>query len=193
MLNYRKQTTKKNNKNKFIFIALLIAFAVLAFYYSFRIDDSRYDDIIEKTARKYNVDSRLIKAVICRESKFDEKARGSSGEIGLMQIMPKGAAVDWARYYKRDKLSEGILFIPKWNIEIGTWYLAQALKRWKNYKYATELALCQYNAGGKRANAWKPKNYNEPIIDRIKIKSTRAYVKLIMNKYQEYCERQQSK
>jgi soluble lytic murein transglycosylase len=187
MLSYKKEK-KSSRKNIFILAGLIIAFALLAFYYNSRIDESRYDDLIKKAAKKYNVDSRLIKAVICRESKFDPRARGSAGEIGLMQIMPDGAAVDWARYYKIDKVREGLLFGPELNIEIGTWYLSMALKRWKNYKYARELALCQYNAGRKRAESWKPDTYDGTVIDRIKIKSTRAYVESIMRKYEKYCE-----
>lgn len=180
---------KPSSKNKFIVIVLLIIFAALAFYYSSRIDESRYDKIIDKAARKYNVDSRLVKAVICRESKFNPRARGNAGEIGLMQIMPNGAAVDWARFNKRENVREGLLFNPELNIEIGTWYLSKALYRWRNYKHAKELALCQYNAGGKRANAWKPENYDGVVVDRIKIRSTRAYVEFIMHKYKEYCEK----
>jgi soluble lytic murein transglycosylase len=190
MLSYKKER-KSSKKNKFVLVGLMIvfaAFAVLAFYYNSRIDESRYDAIIEKTAKKYNVDSRFIKAVVSRESKFDSKARGSSGEIGLMQIMP-GAAADWARHYKKDDVREGLLFGPELNIEIGTWYLAKALKRWRNYKHVKELALCQYNAGGKRANSWKPESYDGAVLDRIKIRSTRAYVESIMYKYNQYCEK----
>ena len=179
---------KSNRKSKIILAVSLVVFCLLAFYYNLRIDDSRYDAIIEKTAGKYNIDSRFLKAIIYRESKFDANARGTSGEIGLMQIMPRGAAVDWARYYKHENVREGLLFNPELNIEIGAWYLSRALKRWRNYKHVKELALCQYNAGGKRANAWKPDNYDGNIIDRIKIRSTRAYVEFIMAKYKEYCE-----
>jgi soluble lytic murein transglycosylase len=175
-------------KGKFILALFLIALGVLAFYHYFRVDDTKYDALIEKAAQKYNVDSRLIKAVIFQESKFDPDARGLHGEIGLMQIMPDGAAVDWAKHYKVENVREGLLFYPALNIEIGTWYLSEALKRWGKYKCAKELALCQYNAGGKRANAWKPEKYDGEVVDRIKIKSTRAYVKAIINKYETYCE-----
>ena len=67
--------------------------------------------------------------------------------------------------------------------------MAKALRRWEKYKYVKELALCQYNAGGKRANAWKPNSYDGTVVDRIKIASTRAYVKSIMAKYKNYCEK----
>ena len=186
------RSLEKHPKSEFrkkIFLALfLLGFVALAFYYSFRIDEDRYDVEIAKAAEKYNIDSRFVKAVIYQESKFDARARGTHGEIGLMQVMPDGAAVDWARYYKRDKLREGLLFNPELNIEIGTWYLARALKRWRKYKHSKELALCQYNAGGKRANAWKPEKYGGAVCDRIKIKSTQAYVKAIMKKYRNYCK-----
>ena len=189
MLSYIKKKKKASNKNKIILAALIIGFALWAFYYSSSVNDGQYDKIIEKTAKKYNIDSRFIKAVISQESKFNARARGTSGEIGLMQIMPSGAAVDWARHYKLDDVRAGLLFNPKLNIEIGTWYLAKALKRWREYKYDKELALCQYNAGGTRANAWKPLNYDGTVIDRIRIRSTRAYVESIMEKYKEYCKK----
>ena len=183
-----KQAKKSNRKAKVLLALFLLVFVILAFYYNSIIDESRYDALIEKSAKKYNIDNRFIKAIIYQESGFDADARGAAGEIGLMQIMPNGAAVDWARHYKKEKLSEGLLFRPKWNIEIGSWYLAKALKRWHKYKHAKELALCQYNAGGKRANLWKPVDYNGAIMERIKIRSTRAYVASIMEKYKEYCE-----
>ncbi len=184
-----KKQKRSSGKKKFILAFFLVVFGLLAFYYSSYIDDTRYDALIEKSSRKYNVDSRLVKALIYRESKFYARARGAHGEIGLMQIMPRGAAIDWARHYKVDALREGLLFDPELNIEIGTWYLSEALKRWRNYRHAVELALCQYNAGGKRANSWKPENYDAPVIERIKIKSTRAYVISIMRKYKKYCEK----
>jgi soluble lytic murein transglycosylase len=180
---------RSNRKNKFLITVILSAFCILAFYYSFRIDDTKYDSLIEKASKKYNVDSRLIKAVIYQESKFDARTRGAAGEIGLMQIMPTAAVIDWARHYKVETPREGLLFDPELNIEIGTWYLAKALRRWRKYKYGTELALIQYNAGGTRAEAWKPEKYDSPVIDRIKIKSTRAYVKTIMRKYKKYCKK----
>lgn len=145
--------------------------------------------MIESAARRYGVDSRLIKAVIYQESRFDRKARGRAGEIGLMQLMPGAAVVDWARHHQVDVPVNGLLFDPELNIEIGTWYLARALKRWERYRCRIELALCQYNAGESRANEWKPDDYNDDVIDRIKFESTRSYVLSVMRKYREYCRK----
>ena len=48
--------------------------------------ESRFDSQIRQAALKYNVSPALVKAVIWRESRFKPKARGSVGEVGLMQI-----------------------------------------------------------------------------------------------------------
>lgn len=156
----------------------------------FFVDENRYDKIIAEVAARHELDPMLVKAVIAQESVFDEKVVGRDGEIGLMQILPSGAAADWARIHKRKTPRNVFLFKPELNIEIGCWYLKRAVNRWKKYKYCTELALCQYNAGESRANRWKPETFDGQVIDRIGIKSTKIYVKRIMNKYRDYKDAQ---
>jgi soluble lytic murein transglycosylase len=157
------------------------------------LDDGKYDTEIVRTARKYGVDSRLVKALIFRESRFNPNARGKAGEVGLMQIIPGSAVEDWARYNKVQTPAPGLLFSPSLNIEIGTWYLSRAMKTWRRYRHGTELALCQYNAGRSRAESWKPDTLDGAVLDRIKIKSTRAYVEVIMHKYRKYCKETENK
>lgn len=154
--------------------------------YDYFARSSRYDTIIVAAGVRNHIDPVLIKAVIWRESRFDRSIRGLKGEIGLMQVMPKYAAVDWARTHNRRVPSSGALFDPQLNIEIGSWYLARALSRYKNYKDAVALALCEYNAGAVRAMDWRPAEPDQPVIDRIAIPSTKAYVKDILKKYEEY-------
>ena len=173
---------------------LAVAGAVLALYYrdvirDLFLDDTKYDHLVVQAARKYGIDSRLVKAVIYRESRFDPSACGKAGEIGLMQIMQKFSVQDWAKEQGVEPPTAGMLYSPHLNIEIGTWYLAKAMTRWRDFKYCTELALCHYNAGDKRAQSWKPESYDGEIMDRIKIKSTKNYVETIMKKYREYCKR----
>ena len=175
-------------------IMLILAFVLMAgaflFYClesrGFFVNDSCYDKFIVAAGRRHNIDPCLIKAVIAQESVFDSKVVGGAGEIGLMQILPKGSVADWAKAHKRKVPQTNFLFDPELNIEIGSWYLKKALQRWQKYKHCTELALCQYNAGESRANKWKPDKTDGKVIDRITIKSTKIYVKRIMNKYQDY-------
>jgi len=186
--------SKKHWMSKLCFLIFIAAVAVLALYYRDAIrdlflDDARYDALIVQAARKNGIDSRLVKAVIYRESRFEPSACGKAGEIGLMQIMQKSAVSDWAKEQNVELPTTGMLYSPQLNIEIGTWYLARAMNRWHDFKYSSELALCQYNAGESQAKNWKPETYDGEVIDRIKIKSTRSYVEGIMKKYKEYCKK----
>ncbi len=75
---------------------------------------------------------------------------------------------------------------PRFNIEVGSWYLGRALKRWRNYNDCVALALCEYNAGQVRAEAWKPLTPEGSVRERIDIASTLGYVNDILEKYRDY-------
>ena len=142
---------------------------------------------------RYGVDPALVKAVIWRESRFRPYVRGKAGEIGLMQIMPDKAVVDWAKRFRVPVPNRGALFTPRLNIEIGTWYLGNALRRWSSYQDRLVLALCEYNAGIRRANAWKPNEKNGSVRERITIASTRSYVDAVLDQYEDYKKSWQKK
>ncbi len=156
---------------------------------SLKFEPDRYDQYIKASASKYGVNHNFIRAVIYTESKFDPFATGDAGEVGLMQIMPTGAAVDYAREYGIDVPAESKLFEPALNIDIGTWYLSQGLKLYRGYREAESLALCRYNAGNSRAKRWAPKDPEGEFLDNIDIESTRKYVEKVMRRYQMYQER----
>ena len=81
---------------------------------------SKYAAIIVKYAREYNVPVELAHAVVRVESNYNPNARGSAGEIGLMQIKPATA-----RMMGYSGSSKG-LFDPDTNIKYGMKYLAAA-------------------------------------------------------------------
>ncbi|GEM_PF-3059561 len=145
---------------------------------------SRYEAAIAAAAGRHAVDSRLIYAVISKESGFDHDIVGGVGEIGLMQIRPTTAATDWARVHGVPVPVPGVLFDSALNIEIGTWYLGEAIQRWRNYKYGIELALCHYNAGESKAREWAPDTYDGEL-KPITYPTTRQYVKEIMTHYRK--------
>ena len=58
-------------------------------------DYRRFDSLIVKVGREYDLDPRLIKAVVWRESRFQADMIGRNGERGLMQVS-EVAARDWA-------------------------------------------------------------------------------------------------
>lgn len=104
-----------------------------------------YSAIINKYATSYGVPPRLAHAVIRIESNFRANARGSAGEIGLMQVKPSTA-----RMMGYSGSAKG-LYHPETNIKFGMKYLAQAHRLGGGTTCGTIL---KYNAGhgAKRMN-----------------------------------------
>lgn len=108
-----------------------------------RIDGARrkvYDQIISDAARRHQVDSALVKAVIRAESDFVPHAVSPAGAQGLMQLMPGTARL---RNVWR-------VFEPRDNVEGGVTHLRYLLDR---YSGNVRLALAAYNAGEKAVDS----------------------------------------
>lgn len=106
---------------------------------------SPYGKIISKYAKTYGVPVDLAHAVVRIESNFNPKARGSAGEVGLMQIKPATAR---AMGYRGS--TKG-LYDPETNIRYGMKYLSMAHELGGGETCGTIL---RYNAGhgAKRMN-----------------------------------------
>ena len=190
-------TLRRKNKRDYWFIAIVAAAAVAIGSMIFAlcnweaimdmfIGRGDYDAEIAAAAKKHGLDPDLVRALIYQESRFRANKRGKKGEIGLMQVLPAGAAAEWARVNKRRPPSSLALYNVELNLDIGCWYLARAKRRWRTYAHGTELALAEYNAGTSRAREWAPKAPDGEVIPRVKIASTRKYVSDIMKRYRKY-------
>ncbi|MBT6449374.1 MAG: transglycosylase SLT domain-containing protein, partial [Verrucomicrobiales bacterium] len=73
-----------------ILIVLVIDAAILWWWQGYRLSRSQ-DAVIRAAAEHYDVEPALVKAVVWRESRFNPDARGTSGELGLMQIRAAAA------------------------------------------------------------------------------------------------------
>lgn len=109
-----------------------IAVAGLAF------QSGRYHEIVSRYAGAYGVPIDLAHAVIRVESNYRANAKGSAGEIGLMQIKPATA-----RLMGYSGNNNG-LYNPETNIRYGMKYLGKAYRLGGGTTCGTIL---KYNAG----------------------------------------------
>lgn len=122
--------------------------------------------LVEESVR-HGFDPLFLMAVIENESSFNPLIRGTSGEIGLMQILPDTAA--WIAKianlpYKNEKTLED----PVQNIRLGAAYIAHLREKFDSHG---QLYLAAYNMGSgnvKRALASKtmPKIYPTRVMKR---------------------------
>ena len=101
---------------------------------------SELKNIIDSCAEKYNIDNELIRAMIQVESGWNSGAVSNKGAQGLMQLMPRTAAM----------LGVNDPFDPEQNIEGGVRYISDLTDK---YRGDIEKALAAYNAGPTRVDS----------------------------------------
>ena len=117
--------------------------------------------IINEVSNKYDVDPKLIEALVKQESGFNPNAKSKAGALGLMQLMPstaKGLGVS-------DPMD------VRQNVEGGVKYVRSMLDRFNGNII---LALAAYNAG---PNAVSKYDGVPPY------KETQNYVRNILSNY----------
>ena len=92
------------------------------------------EDLINSSAARYGLDPALLLAVARQESSLNPNAVSGEGAQGVMQLMPRTAAM----------LGVTDPFDPSQNIDAGAKYLSQLLKQFGG---DVTLALAAYNAG----------------------------------------------
>jgi len=115
-----------------------------------------YDTTVKDIAGAYRIDPRLVHAVIWQESNYDYRAVSSAGAKGLMQLMPRTAR----------ELGVTNSFSPSRNIDGGTRYLIEQLRRFGSVR----KALQAYHCGPSRVTSGRvpsiSKRYANQVITR---------------------------
>lgn len=120
-----------------------------------------------KWGERFNVDPKLLAAIIMQESKFDPFAISRSGALGLMQVIPK-----WHLdkiIAAKNEVGTPELFNASTNIYLGAWVLSDCLKK---YKLESALELCY--SGGHRGYANSVLNHYKQIKSFSKGKNSNA-------------------
>ncbi len=144
-----------------------------------------YRDEVRVAAKRFELDSSLIWAVIYRESAFQEDAQSAANAHGLMQLLPSTGKQTAERLGMRYE-SVYDLYNSGYNVMLGSYHLRELMDRFDN---KIELALAAYNAGASRVNEWKknvPVENMELFIEKIPFEQTRTYVKKIVFAYYAY-------
>ncbi len=178
-----------------ISISFILAVICASGYYFFTdYWEHRFDELIARQARVFNVDEALIWSLIYEETYFRRTAIGQDGEIGLMQVTPL-VAREWA---KETGLSEferqanehvkELLQNPERNIQIGCWYFEKMRSQFRGRPAETAMTLAAYNAGASRVDEWTQGTNTASLaegqfVERIGFESTRAYVSSILKRY----------
>jgi len=100
-----------------------------------------FEQLVETTAGRFQVDPGLIQAIIRVESDYDPKAVSSKGAMGLMQLIPETA----------QRFGVANPFDPRQNVEGGTGYLRYLLD---HFGGDLSLSLAAYNAGEHSVERW---------------------------------------
>ncbi len=146
------------------------------------------DAVILAASRKHGVEPALVKAVVWRESWFDPNAKGTSGEVGLMQIM-KDTASDWATAQRVPMFTHHQLFDPALNTDCGAWYLRKLLVRYRGTDNPVVYALAAYNAGPGRVAKWSQGGTitnSVEFMQQMDFRGTKKYVLTVSERYQYY-------
>lgn len=102
-----------------------------------------YGDVIRRHALEYELDWRLVLAIIRQESNFQTTAVSHKGAYGLMQLMPM------TQMELVEKLGVPEAQSPQYNIQAGMYHLRSLYRYFSEAKGEDrlKLSLAAYNAG----------------------------------------------
>ncbi len=177
-----------------VIVLLTTALLAVGIYFANTYWIHRFDDLIERQAKVYQLDKDLVWSIIYQETYFRPEMLGADKEVGLMQITPM-VAQTWAKETGikdlERQISEdhtAVLREPERNIQIGCWYLESLRENFRDTPEWEARVLAAYNAGLSRSLEWNKSPdgkhlTEEEFINRIDIPSTRAYVSQILRRY----------
>ncbi len=113
---------------------------------------AKYQEMVHRSAKRFNVNPDLIYAIMRTESAYNPFAVSAAGALGLMQLVPSTAGGEVHAYLGKSGLPTGsLLFDPENNIQYGSAYLHLLFTRYfPHVRNANSRELCviaAYNGG----------------------------------------------
>lgn len=133
---------------KYVIYSLAIICLSFLFTFYYVLYPLKYKNDINTCSENYEVDKALIASIICVESSYIKEAKSSKGAVGLMQIMPTTAK--WICEQNNLDFKEQDLFVPSYNIKLGTLYIKYLINKFDNL----DNAIVAYNAGEGVVSNW---------------------------------------
>ncbi|MCB1317931.1 MAG: lytic transglycosylase domain-containing protein, partial [Leptospiraceae bacterium] len=141
-----------------------------------------YYQLVSSNARRYNIESDMVYALMRQESLFREKAISRSGARGLMQIMPTTG--NWLA--EKMGLPRPDLMDPEINIQLGAKYFSDLINQTGNFRWAS----IAYNGGPGNLRRWKASYYRNDdfyfFLENIPRSEPRNYCRITYQNYMHY-------
>lgn len=168
---------------------------------------SYYRGLVENFARRYNLNTSLVMAIIHSESDFSPTLVSNKSAMGLMQLLPSTASDEVHRflYGRRGQIGFDDLRNPEINIRYGTAYLHILLNRYfpnvHNRDVREVCAIASYNLGPnrflrlygstneqavERINSMSEDEFYEDLSKRLPVRETRYYVEKVRRMKKHY-------
>lgn len=136
-----------------------------------------YEVPLKRASDAHDLSLSLLSGLMRSESLFMHDIRSPAGALGLMQVMPRTGRQVAKRLNIRWR-GNNTLINPTTNIRIGSFYLAEQLKRFGH----PALAAAAYNAGPHRVSRWLP---DDPVpldvwVAAVPFTETRNYIQRVL-------------
>ena len=167
----------------------------------------RYQSLVENFARRYNISTELLYAIIHSESDFSPTLVSNKSAMGLMQVVPDTANDEVSRFLYGHMGDVGFeeLRVPETNIRYGTTYLHILFTRYfsgvHNPLSREYCTIAAYNMGPNRflrlygknmeealdsINAMSAEEMYRDITTRLPVRETRYYLARVQHMKVQY-------
>ena len=144
-----------------------------------------YLDLVEKSAKRFDLSQEYIYSIMRQESAFNPKAKSPAEAYGLMQLIPVRAQ-ELAKRYRIKYKTPNDMYQEKINIFMGSALLHLQKKKFNNQFIPTTAS---YNAHENAVSHWLEHRFDGDhiaFLEEIPYSETQSYVKLVLRNLINY-------